>query len=152
MPSLNDHWFTKRQNGKTVHNWLSNFWIEPDGTNVEAEYQAEKHRVYPWRRATILRCKPGQAKKLGRRWPLTNYELMEWNNRKIQVMYALVKNKVESHPAIAVALVSTADANLVEANWWHDNFWGDCTCLRCYHVGENHLGKIWMQLRAEIAE
>jgi ribA/ribD-fused uncharacterized protein len=149
---MTDTWFTKRQNGKTVHNWLSNFFIEPDGTHVEAEFQAEKHRGHPWRQATILRCKPGHAKKLGRRWPMSSYQSMEWDNRKLQVMHELVKRKIEDHPAIAVALVATADADLTEENWWHDNFWGDCTCLRCYHVGENHLGKIWMALRAEIAE
>jgi ribA/ribD-fused uncharacterized protein len=101
---------------------------------------------------TILRCKPGHAKKLGRRWKLSDYQLMEWNNRKRQAMHNLVSDKIEDHSAIAVALVSTGDAELIEKNWWHDNYWGDCTCLRCYRVGENHLGKIWMELRAEIAE
>ena len=50
-----------------------------------------------------------------------------------------------------MALIATAGIDLVEKNNWHDNYWGDCSCLRCYKVGENHLGKIWMALREEIA-
>ena len=133
------------------YRWLSNFWIEPDKTHVEGEYQAEKHRGFPWREVTILRQGPKKAKKLGRRFQLTDYQLMEWNNRKNQVMRELLIGKINDHPSIAVALISTGDIELVEKNNWHDNYWGDCTCLRCYKVGENHLGKIWMALRAELA-
>ena len=48
-----------------------------------------------------------------------------------------MQQKIEDHPAIAVALIATGDIELVEKNNWHDNFWGDCSCLRCY--------KIWMR-------
>jgi ribA/ribD-fused uncharacterized protein len=131
--------------------WLSNFWIEPDKTHVEGEYQAEKHAGHPWRQATIRRQGPKKAKKLGRRWELNTYQQMEWDHRKVQVMTRLVQQKIEDHPAIAVALIATAGVELVEKNNWHDNFWGDCSCLRCYKVGENHLGKVWMKLRDELA-
>jgi ribA/ribD-fused uncharacterized protein len=133
------------------YRWLSNFWIEPDGSNVEAEFQAEKHRGHPWRVATILRASPKRAKKLGKRWKLSSYQVMEWDHRKLQVMYELIKLKIEDHPSVGIALVATAGVELVETNNWHDNFWGDCSCLRCYRVGENHLGKIWMRLRDEYA-
>jgi hypothetical protein len=142
-----DTWFVKREGSKTVHNWLSNFYIEPDGTNVEAEFQAAKHLRHPWRVAAIMRSKPAQAKRLGRRWKLTAAELKLWNDSKIVVMKALVSAKIEDHPEIAFALIATDDAPLVETNWWHDNFWGDCVCIRCYRTGENNLGKIWMELR-----
>jgi ribA/ribD-fused uncharacterized protein len=148
----NRTWFTKRENGKTVHNWPSNFFIEPDGTNVEAEYQAAKHLAHEWRYATIMRSSPGRAKKLGRRWELTPEELEVWENNKLAVMMMLIRQKVADHPEIAMALIATGDENLVEQNWWHDNYWGNCTCLRCYHTGENHLGKIWMTVRGSISE
>ena len=150
MTTAMETWFTRRNGRKTEHNWPSNFWIEPDGTHVEAEYQAEKHRGHPWRQITILRCKPGKAKKLGRRWPLSEYQLMEWNNRKIGVMRDLLRRKMYDHPEIFVALAMTDNEQLVELNWWHDNEWGDCTCLHCYRVGQNLLGKLWMELRDEI--
>ena len=133
------------------YRWLSNFYIEPDGSCVECEYQAEKHHGFPWRQITIMRCKPGHAKKLGRRWKLNPYPQMEWDNRKIIVMRNLLRRKLYDHPAVFVALVSTNDEELVETNNWHDNFWGNCTCLRCFRTGENHLGKLWMQLRDEIS-
>jgi hypothetical protein len=41
---------------------------------------------------------------------------------------------------------------IIEQNTWHDNYWGDCTCLRCFRIGENYLGRIWMDLRDEYAE
>lgn len=134
------------------YRWLSNFWIEPDGSSVESEFQAEKHHGHPWRMATILRSKPGRAKKLGRRWKLNTYQQMEWDNRKLEVMHKLVQRKVRDHPSVGVALVATAGIDLVEKNNWHDNFWGDCTCLRCYRVGENHLGQVWMDLRDEFTD
>lgn len=132
------------------YRWLSNYFIEPDGTHVEGEFQAEKHRgLNPWRALTIRRCSPSRARKLGKRWKLTHYQQMEWNNRRIPVMKDLVRRKLLENPDMIVALAMTGDEQLVERNNWHDNFWGDCACLRCYHVGENHLGEIWMELRDE---
>ena len=147
---MTETWFVKSEGGKLVHNWLSNFYIEPDGTNVEAEFQAAKHSAYPWRAATILRLPPGKAKKLGRKFPLSEAELKQWDAAKIAAMHYLVACKIEDHPEIAMALIATGDANLVEQNFWHDNFWGNCTCLRCYKTGDNYLGQIWMKLREEI--
>ena len=72
------------------YRWLSNFWIEPDGTHVEGEFQAEKHHGHVWRQNAIMRCKPKKAKKLGRRWELSSYQQMEWDNRKRQVMRELL--------------------------------------------------------------
>lgn len=149
---MTDTWFAKRENGRTVHNWLSNFYIEPDGSHVEGEFQAAKHFAHPWRRVAILSAKkPRQAKKLGRRWKLTPQELEVWNDNKIAVMMTLIRQKVRDHPEIAMALISTGNAHLCESNWWHDNFWGNCICIRCYQSGENHLGKIWMTVREEIS-
>ena len=145
-------WFAKYDNGRTVHNWPSNFYIEPDGTNVEAEFQAAKHFAHPWRVRTIKRVGPGHAKRLGRMWPLTDEELAVWEDNKIAVMRTLVHQKVIDHPEIAMALISTGDAHICEVNWWHDNFWGNCTCIRCFKTGENHLGKIWMAVRESISE
>jgi ribA/ribD-fused uncharacterized protein len=149
---MTDTWFVKREGGKTVHNWLSNFYVEPDGTNVESEFQAAKHMAHPWRRATILRVGPGKAKKLGRRWKLSDAELAVWEEHKVAVMRTLVQQKVMDHPEIAMALISTGDANLCEINWWHDQFWGNCTCLRCFRSGDNNLGKIWMAIRESLSE
>jgi ribA/ribD-fused uncharacterized protein len=132
---------------------MSNFWIEPDGTHVEGEFQAAKHAGYPWRQAIIKRASPKHARKLGRRWKLSTYQLMEWNNRKDEVMYRLVRRKFDEHPELATALVATdPQLEIVEKNMWHDNYWGDCQCLRCFRKGENMLGQILMDIRDEYAE
>jgi predicted NAD-dependent protein-ADP-ribosyltransferase YbiA (DUF1768 family) len=60
-----------------------------------------------------------------------------------------VARKLYDHAEVFVVLAMT-EGEIVESNNWHDNYWGDCTCLRCYRIGENHLGKILMRLRDEI--
>ena len=48
-------------------------------------------------------------------------------------------------------LLSTSNATLVEGNWWHDNFWGDCYCPKCKGIpGANTLGRLLMELRSKL--
>ena len=47
-------------------------------------------------------------------------------------------------------LLATGDEELVEGNFWHDNFWGVCSCSKCGNKGQNKLGKLLMQVREEI--
>jgi predicted NAD-dependent protein-ADP-ribosyltransferase YbiA (DUF1768 family) len=42
-------------------------------------------------------------------------------------------------------LLETKDATLIEGNTWGDQYWGVCA-----GVGENHLGKLLMQIRSEL--
>lgn len=42
-------------------------------------------------------------------------------------------------------LLSTRGMELIEGNWWGDTYWGVCD-----GVGENHLGRILMQIRMRI--
>lgn len=144
-------WFTRRVDGHYVHSWLSNFYVEQDGSTVEHEFQAAKHEGHPWRQAIILAADtPGKAKKLGRKWKLTEDELIAWNERKVDVMLELIRKKVADWGYIRQQLFFTNGGNLVENNTWHDNFWGNCTCLKCFRVGDNWLGETWMQVRREI--
>lgn len=145
-------WFTRKENGRTVHNWPSNFFIEPDGSHVEGEFQAAKHEGHPWRQNILLSVSPGMSKRLGRQWKLTPAELKDWDRRKIGVMRELIWNKVCDWQEIEDSLVDTGDGDLVETNWWHDNYWGDCSCMRCHKIGENWLGQIWMDTRERVAE
>ncbi len=46
-------------------------------------------------------------------------------------------------------LVNTGNRQLIEGNWWHDNYWGNCTCAKCTNKqGLNNLGILLMQVRA----
>jgi ribA/ribD-fused uncharacterized protein len=150
MPSV--VWFTHRgDDGTLVHNWPSNFYIEQDGTFVEAEFQAAKHEGHPWRQAIILNAKtPYRAKQLGRKWKLTEDELIAWNERRVDVMLELIQKKVDDWGYIRQQLYFTDGGQLVENNHWHDNFWGNCTCLKCFRNGQNWLGETWMEVRRTI--
>lgn len=75
----------------------------------------------------------------------------DWEEVKDQIMYEVVKAKFEQNPDLKERLLATGDAELIEGNTWHDNYWGDCTCSRCAKkVGGNHLGKILMRVREEL--
>lgn len=156
MAGLIDY-FTWREGGKYVHSIYSNFDIEPDGTCVEVEFQAEKHAGHPWRQSIIRSASsPGQAKRLGRHWRLTEEELEAWELRRVEVMADLLEKKFTDHPEYGEQLVSTGDDLMVEGNDWHDTFWGVCTG-RCKkrHLkpeGMNCLGELLMDLRTELRE
>lgn len=48
-------------------------------------------------------------------------------------------------------LLATGDTELIEGNYWHDNFWGQCYCSRCkYIIGHNHLGKLLVKIRNDL--
>lgn len=78
----------------------------------------------------------------------------DWEEIKDQVMYEVVKAKFEQNEDLKEKLLATGDAELIEGNYWHDNYWGVCECEKCRSEkkGENgnHLGKILMTIRESI--
>lgn len=128
------------------HRFLSNFWIEPDGTCVEVEYQRIK-TIEPEEWDRFKGVTPGQAKRLGRTVTLRT----DWGEVKIPSMRVLVKQKFLDHPNLAEQLKATGDAPLIEGNKWHDNFWGSCSCPQCLErQGHNWLGQILMEVRESL--
>ena len=83
---------------------------------------------------------PGLAKKYGRQIKLTP----DWESVKIDVMRKGLHFKF-AIPELRNKLLATGDEELVEGNTWGDTYWGVCN-----GVGENHLGKLLMELREEI--
>ena len=66
-------------------------------------------------------------------------------------MLLCLRLKFRQNPRLRECLLSTQDAVLVEGNTWHDNYWGNCRCRKCRrHKGLNRLGRLLMQVRAEI--
>ena len=89
---------------------------------------------------------PGAAKRLGRKVVLA----ANWDKKKLDVMEAVLMAKFNpiAQGEMAQKLVNTGDAQLVEGNTWGDVYWGvDATS----GVGQNHLGKLLMLVRARIA-
>lgn len=141
----------KRPDGY-VRNWFSNMIslrkpLLYDGLlyrTPEHFYQAmktaDKHE-----RAKIAFCKDGiRAKKMGRRVEIRG----DWEDVKIDVMRFVQEYRFSSDEKMREMLLST-EGEIVEWNYWCDNFWGVCTCGKC-NGGENNLGKILMKIRDDL--
>jgi predicted NAD-dependent protein-ADP-ribosyltransferase YbiA (DUF1768 family) len=60
-------------------------------------------------------------------------------------MEGLVRQKFSKDPVLRQRLLDTGDQDLVEGNTWGDTFWGVCR-----GQGSNWLGRILMDVRAEL--
>jgi len=111
---------------------------------LENAYQAGKSLDEAvWEKFTDPLLTPGMAKKLGQLLPLRP----DWEEFKVEWMYELLQIKFT--PALwRRKLMGTMSGELVEGNFHHDNFWGDCHCTKCQTIpGQNLLGKLLMRLR-----
>ena len=81
-----------------------------------------------------------EAKKLGRKVQLRS----DWEQVKLPIMKSLVTIKFQQNPDLYERL-NAITGLIVEENTWGDTFWGQCN-----GVGENHLGKILMELRRQL--
>lgn len=144
------------------YRFLSNFWpcspcqiLLPDDPkprcwyrSVEHAYQAYKTLSPVDRYLIRLTPEPGTAKTIGR-----GLTLRHWTDaRRVSIMRVLLRQKFRD-PTLRYMLLRTSDAHLVEGNNWHDNFFGSCDCIRrCAGLEHhNHLGKLLMQIRSDIA-
>lgn len=131
---------------KGEHAWLSNMQrIEPffyghlKFDSVECFYVAMKTTDIV-ERAKISKMKPYEAKKYGRALNLRG----DWDEIKLGVMKWGLKKKF-SQPKFKDLLLATGNQELIEGNTWGDTFWGVCN-----GVGENHLGKLLMEIREQL--
>lgn len=126
------------------YRFLSNFYGAPitfNGVtyqNAEAAYQAQKS---PGAEALFVNITANEAKKLGRKVPMRS----DWDDVKYGIMLELVREKFTQNAYLQNKLRETGNAELIEGNWWNDTYWGVCR-----GKGQNHLGKILMQVRAEL--
>lgn len=145
--------------------YLSNFspcpWIrilhvdgDPDTIypSVEHAYQAAK-TLHSGEREAIRQAASGRvAKALGAQVTIRP----DWDTQKIAIMRMLLAQKFSAAqvPDYRAGLIRTGDAYLIEGNTWGDEFWGATITTPDAGVTEyrglNHLGKLLMDLRAEI--
>ena len=133
------------------YEFLSNFYNCPVTAwgityrNSESAFQAQKTKDEGIRKE-FSNLNPSQGKLKGR-----NIELREdWEEVKDSVMYHILRYKVYQNKDLFVKLMNTENEELIEGNWWHDNYWGDCYCDKCKDIkGQNNLGKMLMDLREE---
>jgi ribA/ribD-fused uncharacterized protein len=109
----------------------------------EHYFQAQKFTDESAHDVIAQTVSPMNAAKLGRstRWPLRE----DWEQVKDDVMRTAVRSKVAQHRVVNETLLATGDAILVE-HTANDRYWGDGED----GTGRNLLGKILMEVRAEI--
>lgn len=134
--------------------FLSNFYACPvtykglEFKSSEAAYQAQKCADKS-KKELFTDLTPDEAKGFGKHVALVD----GWDDMKADVMRQVVHAKFSQNPGLAKRLLETGDAELVEGNTWHDNFFGSCTCPACRTKrGENWLGLILMDERDRLKE
>lgn len=73
-----------------------------------------------------------------------------WHLKKIPVMKECLESKFENL-TLRAKLLATGDQNIQEGNYHKDIFWGIDLNVNP-NIGENHLGRLLMELRKEIRE
>lgn len=130
--------------------FLSNFfpskiiYEEQTYPTLEHAFQAAKC-VSENDKLKIRNCKSAkEAKMIGRRVKIIN----EWDNKRKEIMRELLEKKFQQNTQLNISLQATAPEKIVENNYWHDNFWGQCTCGKHRNEkGENILGGLLMEVR-----
>lgn len=128
------------------YRFLSNFYVEPDGTFVEYEYQRAKCASWSDREEfdklmATGKFTPKMAKALGKKVAIRP----DWDDVKVNIMLFYVAKKFKDHDDLRIRLEMTGDAYLEETNTWGDTYWGVCN-----GKGQNMLGAILMQVRSEL--
>lgn len=141
---------------KGQHFFLSNFYVGSPFSYGTFQFQTGEHlfnalKTKDFNEAVYVveASTPGEAKSRGRRVTLRE----NWDETvRFEAMRTTVGAKFLGSPSLQTQLLVTGDALLVEGNTWHDNVWGDCLCNKgvCIDAGQNHLGKILMELRADL--
>ena len=139
------------------YRFLSNFHPQPvvlDGweyPSVENAFQAAK-TTDPILRARCLNCAPASAKTFGRDWRTRAALRPDWDQRKLDIMLLLLRQKFAPASYFGLKLLATGNAELIEGNNWHDVYWGRCRCEFHGGLGRNHLGRLLMQIRTELQQ
>lgn len=135
-----------------IHSFLSNYSPSPlrlhgqDYPTVEHAYQAYRAQNANDREA-IRSCPTANAAK---RLAHTIQQRSDFDDIKLCVMEQNLRKKF-ALASLKEQLLATGTAELVEGNYWHDNFWGVCVCRDCANIeGQNHLGQLLMKVRADL--
>ena len=142
---------------KGEFDWASNFYMKAPFyvggqlfKSSEHYFAACKTTDANWCRWIIDGDRPADAKRLGQQCPIRpNWDVVRVPTMADALWYKFIQNR-----DIQQKLTDTDTQEMVEGNWWHDNFWGDCHCNNksgkhpeCLNPGLNKLGLSLMNLR-----
>lgn len=68
-----------------------------------------------------------------------------WPEIRVKTMRDILREKLHQHPYVRRKLMQTGDRELIEHSW-RDDFWG----WGPKRDGQNMLGKLWMEIRADL--
>lgn len=136
------------------YHFLSNFYRYPVHLDevlyptVEHAFQAAKTEDITERIRIKKQKTPGLAKRYGRNVQLRD----DWEHLKLWKMEEFLREKF-AEGGMKNKLLATEDVDLIEGNYWHDNFWGNCACKKCeILIGQNNLGKLLMAIRGDLQD
>lgn len=69
------------------------------------------------------------------------------DRKLLKAMYKVLKLKFDDN-TLKTLLRETSNTQLIQLNYWHDTFWGICTCTQHKRFGKNWLGILLMKIRA----
>jgi ribA/ribD-fused uncharacterized protein len=134
---------------KGKYDFLSNFYESPVVRRgilyptAEHAFQAAKAKNYYDMLWVAESRTPGIAKRRGRKVDIKP----TWDQDRIGEMLIIVNTKF-SDSELRGLLQATHNQKLIEGNYWHDQFWGSCSCSEHAEIdGKNYLGKILMYVR-----
>lgn len=104
--------------------------------SAETAFQLQKYPLE--QRKKYCRLYPWEVKPLGRKAPIN---IEEWDAKKDEIMFEIVKCKFEQYPDLANKLIKITEP-IVEHNDWNDTYWGVCN-----GNGQNKLGQILAEIR-----
>jgi ribA/ribD-fused uncharacterized protein len=73
------------------------------------------------------------------------HRVLDWDEVKVDIMRGILRAKAAQHEYVRRKLLATGDRELIEDSW-RDDFWG----WGPNRDGQNMLGKLWMEVRAEL--
>lgn len=139
---------------RAEYGWLSNMSPHPvDGyRTAEALFQASRFESLKIQEE-IRSCTSPMSAKMVAKQHLASMVIQPRSDEDLELMRSVVRRKVEQNPGLKPLLLATGDEEIVEDVSARANesglFWGAVPTASGL-TGENHLGRIWMALRAEL--
>lgn len=143
-------------NSRSEYCWLSNWFPSPfihKGKlfkTVEHYYQYYKTKDQVIRTKVMDTYDPARAKYLTSEKNKAQVR-EDWPRIKERVMLIGLRYKFDI-PVLRDLLLNTGRMGLIEETYWHDTYWGICTCKKCNGAGDNNLGLLLMKVRSELKE
>ncbi len=132
---------------KNEYRWLSNFYKLQEPIDLYGcifHYTENLYQAFKCNKADdfilMASLTPGEAKRFGKRVELNP----DFEANKLSIMKQILDIKFRQE-YFKRRLLATGNCLIFEENSWKDFFWG------CHNgIGENHLGKIIMEIREEL--